>query len=180
MPETLKFKLAAVAANEVPQAKIRVYDSADGLTGFALADEKIIAELTPDIDGWYIWASAADATKFHQLRTVSEDDVEKTCMILPPRPADPALCTIMVNTFEILGVAKAGESVTVTPVGEHIVIDGRVIAKEPKTFYSDANGNIAFNVLQGLSLRLTSSFLGDDHDLDTTGTASIDLANLQE
>jgi hypothetical protein len=180
MAETFKFVIpdpgSLVDENEV--ASVRLYESSDGLSNWALVDSELVINLTDNLDGTFTWASAlSDAAYFHKLVAVDANGQEAIQMsILPPR-ANPTLCTIQCSTVDILGVATEGIDFEVQLYGTRVQLGGSLVSLDAHKFDTDMNGLFSIQVLKGAKINVTSELLGKRTvTIDTTDRDFIDLA----
>jgi hypothetical protein len=178
MPETFKFGVAAPADGETAVASVRLYESADGAADWGVVDEVLLSELTP-VNDVYTWTSAlADATAYHSLVPVSAEDIERAgSAVIPPRPADPAKCTLYVTLLKQTGDPAVGVEITTslkktpTAVGGATILDPTSIS-----WRSNAQGLIVMTVAKGPTYYLSSPALGNASM--SVATADKDVVNI--
>ena len=180
MPETFLFNVPAPVdpALEDPVSTVRLYESADGLTNWALVDTIAVLALADHVSGKKQWTSAlSDETFFHMIVPVSAAGAEGTGkFILPPRPSSD-LCTIFVNTRDILGVAAESVDFAFQLNGTRVNLGGSLTSLGVHEFDTDVNGQLSVPVLKGAKVNITSSVLGKRTiTVDTTGLDVVDLA----
>jgi hypothetical protein len=180
MPEIFLFDIPTpVDPNlETDVESIRLYESTDGLSNWALVDSIAVSALLDDVSGKKRWESAlSDASKFHMLTSVSVAGIEGTGRaILPPRGAGD-LCTVFANTKELTGVAAEGVSFIVNVQGSNVVLGGSITSLAPHTFVTDAAGLVSFEVVKGLVIEIScETFWKRSITLDTTGLDTVNIA----
>ena len=181
MPETFLFNApAADPGTEEAAFSVKLYESADGLTNWALVDTVLLSTLTTAPNGKLQWTSAlSDETMFHMLVSVSEGGQEGTApTILPPRGAGDTT-VVFLNTKDILGKAAFGVKVTAQLSGSSVSIGGSLTSLEEHEFTTNVEGYLSFTVLRGIKLLITSELIGKRaKTVDTTDMVSINLAEL--
>lgn len=165
------FRLGAPAAGEVAITAIALYESPDGLAGWAVVDTIDAIALVDDPGGKKRWdCASADPERYAKLVAVSASGAERhDGVVLPPRPADPDTLTVFCWTIDAgLGV-KAGVPFSARPKTGHAVAGSKLIV-DRVSVVTDAAGYAALTLPANAGvLRLA---LGPvSAEIDTAGRA---------
>ena len=181
MAETFLFNVPAPSGEEAAAESVNLYESIDGLSNWALVDTVLVSSLATDPDtGKRIWTSAlSDSLKYHMLVSVSAGAMEGTMTaILPPRGGE-AMCTVFLNTKDILGKATQGVSVKAQLSGTKVAIGGSLTSQSAHEFTTNLVGYVSFLALRGIKISITCELLGKRSvEIDTTGQVTLNLAEL--
>jgi hypothetical protein len=145
------FNLGTPGAGETAIATVRLYESANGLTGWALVNSVAVGDLVDDPGGKKLWENAlADPAKYATLVPVSAApaSIERPgSVILPPAPLDPDTFTLYAWTVDLgLGIVK-GVKMTATPAaGVRYAVAAAKIAVKATSSMSDAFGYVALTL----------------------------------
>lgn len=167
MAETFMFGVATPGLNEDAVDSVRCYESADGMTGWALVDTVNLGTLVP-VDDVYTWASAlADSTKYHQLVPVSAAGIERAMSpILPPRPTDPTSFIIYFYAKD-LGLAITS-SIRLQASTDEYASTGNTVFLKSTSVNTDADGYAALTIPADIGEVIVT--IGKEKAvLDTTG-----------
>ena len=178
MADSFLFNLDPPAAGEDAIASFNVYNSADQGVNWNLTDNIPVSALVDDPSGQkQLSAPNADPSMTALILTVSAAGVERpTGTIIPPQPAAPNLCTLSLSTVDLLGVAVENAALKVR-ASSPAVVNGKLVDGE-KTFYTQADGTLAIDVVQGVALKVHFGSGRGWATVDTTGKTFVDLAPL--
>lgn len=160
MAETLLFTIPAPTVNEEPAFRLHWHQSIDGNVWGAVIDTILVSELGIDTaTGKYIWTSAnADPTKYHTIRTETEDgSINIVSQTIPPR-YEFAMTEIYADLRDFELLPQSGVEFTITPktsARNGVLIDA---ASEVKTTNSD--GILSVFVPQNTQYEITSTAIG--------------------
>lgn len=175
MAETFKFEADPPVGTEMAATHVRLYESANGTTLWAVVDSVAIVTLPLDGDGVYTWVSSlADSAKYHQLVAAypigDGEWLERAgAEVLPPRSATPDAFTLYCWTVDLgLGVV-AGVKMTVAPPAEKSTVRiGDKAGVAPKTALSSALGYVSLTIPAEVG-NVDVTVAGETKTISTTG-----------
>lgn len=179
MAETLVFNIPTPAATEATPVSVYWYQSTDGYTWGAAVDNSLIADLTIDpVSDKYVWESAVAAPdKYHQVKTKSASGIYSSFgAIIPPRPTDPDMCTILADVVTFGMVAKAGIQFSLSSKTKSL--HNYLVDSAQTKLLTDAAGRVTFNVMRGGVYEMVSTIIGRPIEIDTTGLTFVNVADL--
>jgi len=142
------FSISSPGPGEVPISTVRLYESPNGMTGWALVDSIDVGSLTDLDSGLKRWDSdLANPSNYVRLAPVSSADVERPGgVILPPASEVPDTFTVFCWTKDIgMGIAS-GIRMSAAPAGKTYAKVGSGLAMKSVQKVSDENGYVGIDL----------------------------------
>lgn len=183
MSVTFIFSLEEPSANQDPQHRVRVYESADGVSSWTVLEEELISNLAEDAGEYTYTSTLADLNAYHILSPVSEAGTEYPLgvqKIIPPAAAEANVLTLFVNVADIDGDRRQGVVLSASPIpGETRSSAGGIVVVGTERTTTNAEGFASLKIVSGVGR--ISVMLGDKNlilNTDGKGGMAVDLAGL--
>lgn len=164
------FRLGAPGPGEAAIASINLYESADGMAAWSLADTILVVALADDVaSGKKLWVSAlADPTQYAHLVPASSAGMERPgAAILPPAPQGQNTFTLFCWLVDLGLAATKGVGMQAGPAVPGVKAGAALVIRDAQKF-SNAQGFVSMSLPSDVGV-VNVTISGHVAAIDTTG-----------